>query len=161
LSKKGAYDLGRKSVYFIVVAFVLVLVFAFVGSFFSGMKIKQVDELKPEEYKAYFYSVLDCIGYENSREYFNVIDFEKINSNVLEKCLKDKTIGIDLKFEDSSGNCKVLNDDIQVKIPLDVKPQVVISKKVLGYNKDKQCYGNLVIGFEEELFESGDESETF
>jgi len=87
--KKGAYDLGRKSVYYILVIVVLFFVFVYVNNAVSEYQVKDLQALEKLSYLSEINKVKSCFYYKyplSERVYrdINIIKFN--DKDILKDC---------------------------------------------------------------------------
>lgn len=137
LSKKGdESNLGRKSVYYLVVLFALVILFFYVNGMFVNYEKAILVDFNEAQHLAYINVLVNCISYENNgRVYFGLIDENKYNSDILGKCV-----------------------DVPVKLQLDAKiiesGEFISGDKLYNYiryvkinGKENEDFSQLIITF--------------
>lgn len=88
--KKGAYDLGRKAVYYIVVIVIIAILFVFISSSFRKYQIEKLSILNEVTDFIIVNNVIKCISYKDAdtgRFYLYRIDESKFDKDSMVKCL--------------------------------------------------------------------------
>lgn len=87
--KKGAYDLGRKALYYVVAIMIISLVFVYISNALYKYQDKGFQNLKNIEGIGVINKINSCFYYEDEeigRTYSNTVDMEKFKQENLEKC---------------------------------------------------------------------------
>lgn len=87
--KKGAYDLGRKVLYYVVAAIIIALVFIYISNALYKYQKKGFESLSDIEGIGVLNKVNSCFYQEDkeiNRIYANTVDMEKFKQANLEKC---------------------------------------------------------------------------
>ncbi len=87
--KKGAYDLGRKALYYVVAAMIIALIFVYTSNALYKYQKKGLDNLHNMEVIGILNKVNSCFYYEDSeigRTYANTVDMTKFKQENLQKC---------------------------------------------------------------------------
>jgi len=88
----GAYDVARKSVYWMVAGVMLVIAILIYAYFLSGMDARlnyTPEKLKAETISLRFTNIPECFAYQDSetgRVYPGIIDLSKFNSQTMDQC---------------------------------------------------------------------------
>jgi hypothetical protein len=126
-STKGAYDLGRKAVYMVVVLLIISVLFVYVTNTvadFQGSKIKALGLIEKQLTAD---RLLSCFAFEqNERVHLGIMDKSKLNGNTLNKCFKDASLSIKV-------------DEIYVTLGSGI---VQFYKPVLIFDKNTESYSN-------------------
>lgn len=107
--KKGAYDLGRKALYYIVSIMIVALVFVYTSSALYKYQQKSFETLSNVEGTGMLNKVDSCFQYEDSetgRVYPNTVNMEKFKQENLEKCTNTP---ITVKLTKNSGETTISN----------------------------------------------------
>lgn len=89
LNKKAAYDLGRKSIYYIVAIIFIALIFVFISNFIKDYQIRSIDYLISLTDLTYEKGIERCISQEdNNRIYLGRLSTPNIDVNVIKNCLE-------------------------------------------------------------------------
>lgn len=87
--KKGAYDLGRKSLYYIVAIMIIALMFVYTSNVLYRYQEKGFKNLEGMQDLGTINKINSCFYYEDKetgRIYPNTVDLDKFNQENLEKC---------------------------------------------------------------------------
>lgn len=93
--KKGAYDLGRKALYYIVALIIIAFVFVYISNVLYKEQIKGLENLQNMAGIGILNQVNSCFYYEDKeigRVYANTVDLEKFKQENLEKCTEKPMI---------------------------------------------------------------------
>lgn len=93
--KKGGYDLGRKSVYYVVALIIIAIVFIYTSNATYKYQAKGIEHLKSLEGLGMLNKINSCFAHEDKeigRIYPNTIDMEKFKQENLEKCTSQPVI---------------------------------------------------------------------
>ncbi len=88
--KKGAYDLGRKAVYYIVVIIIIAILFVYISNSFRKYQVVRLSTLDELADLVLLNNVIKCVSQKDSdtgRVYLYKIDEAKLNKDELTKCL--------------------------------------------------------------------------
>lgn len=88
--KKGAYDLGRKAVYYIVVIIIIAILFVYISNSFRKYQIVRLSTLDELADLAVLNNVVKCVSQKDTdtgRVYLYKIDESKLSKDELTKCL--------------------------------------------------------------------------
>ncbi|MFH1332138.1 MAG: hypothetical protein ABIH63_02535 [archaeon] len=91
--KKGAYDLGRKVLYYVVAAMIIALVFIYISNALYKYQKKGFENLKEIEGVGVLNKINSCFYYEDkeiNRVYANTVDMEKFKKENLQQCTDQK-----------------------------------------------------------------------
>lgn len=92
--KKGAYDLGRKAVYYIVVVVIIAVLFLYITNNFRNYQVVRLSTLDKATDLVMVQAALKCLSQkdtETGRTYMYKIDESKLEKEALINCLgKDK-----------------------------------------------------------------------
>jgi hypothetical protein len=91
--KKGAYDLGRKALYYIIALMIIAVIFIYISNALYKYQITGFENLNKIKEPAIINKVNSCFYYEDKeieRIYANTVDMEKFNQATLEKCLGEQ-----------------------------------------------------------------------
>lgn len=103
--KKGAYDLGRKAIYYIVVIIIIAVLFVIISGSFRKFQIVRLSTLNDATDFVIMNNVVRCVSQqdvETGRVYLYKIDDSKLNADSLINCLgkdepyKSKSVMIQL-----------------------------------------------------------------
>ncbi|MFA6461503.1 MAG: hypothetical protein WCV90_04490 [Candidatus Woesearchaeota archaeon] len=90
----GAYDIARKSVYWMVAGIMLVIVVLVYAYFLSGLQARLIyvpEKLKAEVISMRFANIPECFAYQDpdtNRVYPGVIDISKFNNQTMNGCYR-------------------------------------------------------------------------
>lgn len=87
--KKGAYDLGRKALYYIVAIMIIAFIFVYVSNALYKQQGKGLENLNSIKGIGAINQVNSCFYYEDKelgRIYANTVDMEKFKQENLENC---------------------------------------------------------------------------
>ncbi|MDP2909424.1 MAG: hypothetical protein Q8N77_06490 [Nanoarchaeota archaeon] len=107
--KKGAYDLGRKAVYYIVVVVIIAVLFLYITNNFRNYQIIRLSTLDKATDLVMVQAALKCLSQkdtETGRTYMYKIDESKLEKEALINCLgkdkpyNNKAIKIEIKIKD-------------------------------------------------------------
>jgi len=93
--KKGAYDLGRKVLYYVVAAMIIALVFIYISNALYKYQKKGFESLSDVEGVGVLNKINSCFYYEDkeiNRVYANTINMEKFKQANLEKCTDQQIV---------------------------------------------------------------------
>lgn len=127
--KKGGYDLGRKSVYYVVALIVIAIVFIYTSNATYGYQAKGMEHLKSLEGLGMLNKINSCFAYEDKgigRVYTNIIDLEKFNQENLEKCTSQP---ITIKLTTEEKEEKITQDEERLSNSRKLKRVVIIKEK--------------------------------
>lgn len=113
--KKGAYDLGRKAVYYIVVVIIIAVLFVYIMNNFREYRMTMLSTLDKATDLAMVNNVLRCVSQKDAdtgRIYLGKIDPVKLNKESLTKCL-----GSNPPYSDKSVKIKIGKDEIITQDP--------------------------------------------
>ena len=82
-AKKGGYDLSRKTIYYILVVFLLFFIFVYVNNALINYQKKDFAALNELEYAAEFRKVVNCLCDD-----YGTLNMDKFDSKVLEGCIE-------------------------------------------------------------------------
>lgn len=88
--KKGAYDLGRKAMYYIVVMIIIAVLFTYMSNNFRKYQITKLSNLDSVMDLVMINNVIKCVSkvdIDTGRIYLYTIDEKKLNEESLVKCL--------------------------------------------------------------------------
>lgn len=88
--KKGAYDLGRKAVYYIVVIIIIAILFVYISNSFRKFQIARFSALNEVTDFVILNNIIKCISQKDvdtGRIYVYKIDETKLNKDSLTACL--------------------------------------------------------------------------
>lgn len=142
--KKGAYDLGRKSVYYIVVVIIVTVLFVFVSNSFRKYQVTKLSNLDEVTDFVMINTIIKCISQKDAdtgKIYMNKIDEAKLDKDSLMKCLgknppyTEKSIKLNIRnkevitqepfFEYTEYEKKVdYNGDTTLKISIEKYPSI-------------------------------------
>lgn len=89
-NRKAAYDLGRKSLYYVVAIILIALIFAYVSNSINSHKIRSIDYLSSLSDLAYIEGLEKCMSQEdNGRIYLGRLETLDLNVNDVKNCLKE------------------------------------------------------------------------
>jgi len=110
--KKGAYDLGRKSIYYIVVVIIIAFLFVYVTNNFKNYQATMFSTMDKATDLVMVDNVMKCLSIKDAdtgRVHFGIIDRSKLNKESLNQCLGnektyfDKAVKIKLdKIEETT-----------------------------------------------------------
>jgi hypothetical protein len=112
--KKGAYDLGRKAIYYILVSLILFFVFVYVDNTVRDSQVEDFQILENVGYLSEINKIESCFYYEHplSNIVYSDVDINKFNEKTLLDCY-DKPIKVKLLNRFKSDLLK--NDEISVE----------------------------------------------
>lgn len=112
--KKAAYDLGRKSVYFIVVAFYLAFMFAYAANMVMNYQEDTLQDLDRIDNglllprATYCFALYDTELKHNS---YGILELEKINEKTFKDCFK----GVEFRMTlEKIGSINAMPEKIQI-----------------------------------------------
>jgi hypothetical protein len=88
--KKGAYDLGRKAIYYIVVIIIIAILFVYISNSFRKFQIVRFSALNEVTDFVILNNVIKCVSQKDAdtgRIYLYQIDETKLNKDSLTACL--------------------------------------------------------------------------
>lgn len=88
--KKGAYDLGRKALYYIVVIIIIAILFTYISNSFRKYQITKLSYLNEVTDLVMVNNIIKCISYKDSdtgRIYLYKIDKELLKEDSIMDCL--------------------------------------------------------------------------
>ncbi|MBU4501486.1 MAG: hypothetical protein KKA79_02760 [Nanoarchaeota archaeon] len=96
VNKKAAYDLGRRSIYFIVVIMIVLLIFVYVTNSINSYQIKNVIYLNKVVDVAHVKLIEKCISKEeNGRIYIGELAKLNFDVDTIKKCVEsDENLGV-------------------------------------------------------------------
>lgn len=106
--KKGAYDLGRKALYYIVVIIIIAILFTYISNSFRKYQVTKISYLNEVTDIVMINNILKCISYKDSdtgRIYLYKIDKKLLKEDSLMECLgrerpyTEKSIRLELDKE--------------------------------------------------------------
>lgn len=113
--KKGAYDLGRKAIYYIVVIIIIAVLFVYITNNFRKYQITMLSTLDTATDSAMVNNVVRCVSQKDAdtgRVYFGKIDESKLDKDYLTKCL-----GSDKPYTDKSVKIEIDGKEITTQEP--------------------------------------------
>jgi len=113
--KKGAYDLGRKALYYVVAIMIISLIFVYTSNAIYKYQINGLENLDNVVGTATINKVNSCFYYEDKetgRIYANTVDMEKFKQENLEKCTDTPMMVSLIKF---SGNTILSSSVVSIK----------------------------------------------
>lgn len=113
--KKGAYDLGRKAVYYIVVVIIIAVLFVYIMNNFREYRITMLSTLDKATDFAMVNNIVICVSQKDAdtgKMYLGKIDPAKLNKDSLTKCL-----GGNPPYSDKSVKIKIGKDEIITQEP--------------------------------------------
>ena len=126
-STKGAYDLGRKAVYMVVVLLIISVLFVYVTNKVADFQAGKIKALNLIEKQFIADRLLSCFAFEqNGRTHLGIIDKSKLNKNVLGKCFNNALLSIK-------------SDEIYVTLGQGI---IQLYKPVLVFDKSTESYSN-------------------
>lgn len=123
--KKGAYDLGRKAMYYIVVIIIIAILFVYISNSFRKYQVVRLSTLDELSDLVVLNNVIKCISQKDADTgniLIYTIDESKLNKYELTKCL---------------GTNKIYTNKA-VKISIDGREFVETQKSDLGYSTYKR-----------------------
>lgn len=113
--KKGAYDLGRKSVYYIVVVIIVAVLFVFISNSFRKYQVTRLSNLDEVTDFVMINNIIKCISQKDAdtgKIYIGKIDEAKLDKDSLMKCL-----GKDPPYTEKSIKLNIKNKEIITQEP--------------------------------------------
>ena len=99
LNKKAAYDLGRKSIYFIVAIIVIALIFVYVSNSIKSYQFESLKYVNEVMYLTQVKGIEKCISYEdNDRAYLGKLNRLDLDIAFIKNCLEKDEILKDKEF---------------------------------------------------------------
>lgn len=143
--KKGAYDLGRKSLYYIVVMIIIAVLFTYMMSSFSKYQVTRLSNLDKVTDFVMINNILGCISQKDADT--GITDLYNINENMFKKeellkCLgdsdfyKDKAIKLEVKkfkvetqepffgYSEYNKEVRYNNELAELKISIEKYPRI-------------------------------------
>ncbi len=93
--KKGAYDLGRKALYYIIALILIAFIFVYVSNALYKDHMKGLIHLSNLEGVGMINKINSCFYYEDKetgRFYTNTVDMEKFKQETLDKCAEKRVV---------------------------------------------------------------------
>lgn len=109
--KKGAYDLGRKAVYYITVIVIIAFLFAYMTNNFRRYQIIRMSNLDELTDLVMLNNIIKCVAKidkDTGRIYLDTIDEAKIDKDLLVKCLGEKKPYTDKAIKLQIGEKKMI-----------------------------------------------------
>lgn len=99
--KKGAYDLGRKAVYYIIVVFILFFMFVYVNNAVMDYQASDFKALENLRYLPEINKIKSCFYYKYplSEKIYSDIDLDNFDKKTLSGCY-DKPVKLKLVMKD-------------------------------------------------------------
>lgn len=113
--KKGAYDLGRKAMYYIVVMIIIAVLFTYMSGNFRKYQITKLSNLDKVTDLVMVNNVIKCVSKKDAdtgRIYLYTIDEKKLNKESLVKCL-----GKDKPYADKAIKLQFMDKEIETETP--------------------------------------------
>lgn len=113
--KKGAYDLGRKAVYYIVVIIIIAVLFVYISNSFRKFQIMRLSTLNEVTDFVIINNVVKCVSQKDAdtgRIYLDRIDETRLDKDILMACL-----GTDKIYTGKSIMLKINNKEITTQKP--------------------------------------------
>ena len=99
LNKKAAYDLGRKSIYFIVAIIVIALIFVYVSNSIKSYQFESLKYVNKVMYLTQVKGIEKCISYkDNERAYLGKLSRLDLDIAFIKNCLEKDEILKDKEF---------------------------------------------------------------
>jgi len=120
--KKGAYDLGRKAVYYIVVIIIIAILFVYISNSFRKFQIVRFSALNEVTDFVILNNVIKCVSQKDAdtgRIYLYKLDETKLNKDSLTACL-----GTDKPYKSKSVMLKINGEE-----------KVTTQKPIFDYSK--------------------------
>lgn len=136
--KKGAYDLGRKALYYVVAIMIISLIFVYMSNALYKYQNNGLENLDNLKGIATINKVNSCFYYEDKetgRVYLNTVDMEKFKQENLGKCT-DMPVTVNLiKFNDkniaSSSIANIKKEAREVYMTLSQKQENIKDKRTM------------------------------
>lgn len=113
--KKGAYDLGRKSVYYIVVVIIVAILFIYMTNSFRKYQVTQLSNLNEVTDLVMINNIMKCVSQKDPDT--GRIYFGKLNEALLEKDSLINCLGKNKPYTDKSIKLEIGNKKIITQKP--------------------------------------------
>jgi len=113
--KKGAYDLGRKAMYYIVVMIIIAILFTYMTNNFHKYKVTMISNLDEVTDLVIINNIMKCVSQKDEdtgKISFYIIDKKMLEGEALMNCL-----GNDKPYTDKSIKLKIGNIETVTQKP--------------------------------------------
>lgn len=113
--KKGAYDLGRKAMYYIVVMIIIAVLFTYMSGNFRKYQITKLSNLDSVTDLVMIHNVIKCVSKtdtDTGRIYLYTIDEKKLDKESLTKCL-----GENRPYTDKAIKLQFMDQEVETGKP--------------------------------------------